>query len=339
MNCAYSRRSFEICLCLLPFITQPFVMLLREPLLQRYPVVVQIVVLLLLVLSSWLFSFLAGVALAQLIFGVPVLEMISGMGIPETRLEINLLKFMQMMNQLGAFIIPGFLFAFLVSPAVRDYLGLKRMPGLFGILSVALLMYLLLPVINELVKLNEGMSLPSGLSAVEEWMRESEKKAEELTGAFLRTTSYAGLFINLLIVGVLASVGEELLFRAVLIRLFRSWFGNVHWAVVISAFIFSAFHMQFYGFLPRFLLGLIFGYLFVWSGSLWLPIIAHFINNSSAVVVYFLVNRGAIDASVDDFGSVQSPVLLIISILLSLALLFFIFMNEKAGLRFLKRDD
>lgn len=314
-------------------------MLNREPLFKNHPAVVQLVVLFLIVLCCWLISFFAGVALARLIFGVPVLETLSEIGAPDTRLEINLMKFMQMMNQLGAFVIPGFLFAFLVSPGVREYLGLKRLPGLFGIFSVVLLMYLLLPLINELVRLNEGLSLPPGLGAVEDWMRDSEKKAEELTEAFLRTTSFTGLFINLLIVGVLASVGEELLFRAVLIRLFRSWFGNVHGAVILSAFIFSAFHLQFYGFLPRFLLGLIFGYLFVWSGSLWLPIIAHFINNSSAVVVYFLVNRGAIDVSVDDFGSVQSPELLVISIVLSLALLFFIFMNEKAGLRFLKRND
>lgn len=334
-----SRPSFKICLCLPPNHQFPFDMLKLEPIFKDHPSVVQLVVLFLIVLCCWLISFFAGVVLARLIFGVPVLETLSSIGTPDTRLEINLMKFLQMMNQLGAFVIPGFLFAFLVSPRISDYLGLRRIPGLFGILSVVLLMYLLLPLINELVRLNQGLSLPAGLGAVEEWMRNSEKKAEELTEAFLRTTSFTGLLINLLIVGVLASVGEELLFRAVLIRLFRSWFGNVHWAVVVSAFIFSAFHLQFYGFLPRFLLGLIFGYLFVWSGSLWLPIIAHFINNSSAVVVYFLVNRGAIDVSVDDFGSVQSPALLTISVLLSMALLFFIFMNEKAGLRFMKRKD
>jgi len=315
-------------------------MIRRTPLFFHQPAVVQLVVLFLLVLCFWIVSFFLGVVLSRLFFGIPVLETLSGIAIPETRNEINLLKFMQLINQFGTFLIPPFLFAFLVSTDIREYLGLQKKPNLLPVLSAIILIYLLLPVINELVRINQNMSLPSCLSAVEEWMRVSEMRAEKMTKAFMRTTSIKGLLINLLIIGVLAAVGEELLFRAVLIRVFRSWFKSSNWAVIISAFIFSAFHLQFYGFLPRFLLGLVFGYLFVWSGSLFLPIIAHFINNASAVIISFLMNRGIVEVSVDEFGKVDNPILLIISIILSIALMYFIYWYEKkADGVYLKKDN
>ncbi|MBE0638575.1 MAG: CPBP family intramembrane metalloprotease [Bacteroidales bacterium] len=313
-------------------------MLRQEPLLLRHPAFVKLFVLFLLILVMWLITFFLGVLLSRPLFGIPVMETLSGIGIPENPEEISLLKFMQVLSQLGAFVLPGLIFAFLVSFSVSEYLGLKKLPGLFSAISVVLLMYLLLPVINELVKINQAMVLPDSLHAIEEWMRTAETRAEELTKAFLNTRTIWGLVINLLIVGVIASVAEELLFRAVLIRVFRSWLGNVHIAVVLSAIIFSAFHLQFFGFLPRFVLGLIFGYLFVWSGSVWLPILAHFINNASAVMVYYLFEQGVVETPAEEFGSVESTVLLWVSIVLSLALIFFVVMNEQTGLRFLKRN-
>lgn len=244
---------------------------------------------------------------------------------------------MQAINQLGMFVIPSFVFASLVSYSVTDYLGLKRIPGGFSAMSVILLMYLLLPFITELVRINQAMALPDGLQSIETWMRDAEIRAEELTKAFLKTEGIGGLIVNLLIVGVLASIGEELLFRSVLIKLFRNWFGNVHLAIMVSSILFSAFHLQFFTFLPRLFLGLLFGYLFIWSGSLWLPILAHFINNVSAVVVYYLVDMGSIDIKVEDFGAVENSMFLWISILLSAVLMAFIFIIEKKGLRFLQK--
>ena len=150
-----------------------------------------------------------------------------------------------------------------------------------------------------------------------------------LTEAFLRNTSIPSLAVNLFMVGILASIGEELLFRAVLIPLFKDWFKNVHVAIIISSILFSAFHLQFYGFMPRFLLGMIFGYLFVWSGSVWLPIFAHFINNSSAVIVYYLVNKGSLNVEADNFGATDNHYLLLAGVLISLMLAAGIFLSEK----------
>lgn len=313
-------------------------MLFNTELFKSFSPALRLLLLVLIIIVSALITFFLGMLLVMPFMGTSVIETISAIGIPETPQEQFLLKYVQVLNQIGVFVIPSFFFAMLFSRNIYAYLGLNKLPGIFSLISVVMLMYLLLPLIHELMRLNQMMSLPESLSGVEQWMRMAEDKAEELTHAFLKTNTLSGLLGNLLIVAVLASVAEELLFRSVLVRLFRSWFGNVHVAVVLSAIIFSAFHLQFFTFLPRFLLGLIFGYLFVWSGSVWLPILAHFINNASAVMVYFLVSRGTMEVTVEEFGAVENMALLWISILLSAVLLVFIIINEKSGLIIFQRE-
>lgn len=313
-------------------------MLHQEPLMHRLPPSLKVFLLFLIVLVSALISYFTGVLLAKPFFGVSAIDVLTSGNLPESFQEISLLKFMQVLNQIGTFVIPSFVFAFLVSYSMKDYLGIERVPGLFSALSVIMLMYLLLPLIHELARINQALELPGILQGIETWMRDAEIRAEELTKTFLKTTSVWGLIINLLIVGVLASVGEELLFRSVLIKVFSNLFGNVHVAVLVSAILFSAFHMQFFTFLPRFFLGLLFGYLFIWSGSVWLPILAHFINNASAVVVYFLINKGVVGGSLEEFGAADNMMLLLISMVLSVVLLVFVFMNEKNGLAFLRKN-
>ena len=82
-----------------------------------------------------------------------------------------------------------------------------------------------------------------------------------------------------------------------------------HWGVWLTAIIFSAIHLQFYGFLPRVFLGAIFGYMYLYSGSLIYPILAHIFNNSFTVIMVYLSNQGAIDfdlESTDDVSYVAS---------------------------------
>jgi membrane protease YdiL (CAAX protease family) len=104
-------------------------------------------------------------------------------------------------------------------------------------------------------------------------------------------------------IAVLPAVGEELLFRGVIQKLFSKITRSHHWGIWISAILFSALHLQFYGFIPRLLLGAMFGYLLVWSGSLWLPILAHFINNAAAVTALFMIDHGYLNPSIEEFGA------------------------------------
>jgi len=304
-------------------------MLTTEPIFANKAPFAQLLVLLLLILSSTLLTFFVGILLAMPFYGTDVLSILVDAGNLSSESDIALMKYFQVVNQLGLFFIPVLIFSWLVSKSISSYLRLNQRPAFGSILLTLMLVFSVLPFIHWLVEINESMHLPEYLSSVEEWMKSSEESAMKLTEAFLGTTSLSGLLVNIIMIGLLAAVGEELLFRAVLVRIFGNWFNNVHVAVIVSSLLFSAFHLQFFGFLPRFVLGMFFGYLFVWSGTLWLPIFAHFMNNASAVLVYYLVNTGRIHADAEQFGATDNMLLFIFSILISAGLLALIFFTEK----------
>jgi hypothetical protein len=101
------------------------------------------------------------------------------------------------------------------------------------------------------------------------------------------------LLLNLLVCALLPAVCEEFFFRGTLQQVLQRWCKNSHVAIWLTGFIFSAIHLQIDGFLARWLLGAYLGYLLVWSGSLWLPILAHFLHNALSIIIahILLVNN------------------------------------------------
>jgi membrane protease YdiL (CAAX protease family) len=305
-------------------------------LLEGKPVLFKIFVLILLILLSTLITFFTGLLAAIPLFDASPAMLLQEAGKLQSAKDIQIMKFLQIINQLGVFIIPSLLFAWMASTQPWRYLAAHKLPDRLSVLVTALLIFTMLPTVSWLISINEQMQLPGWLSGLEAWMRSSEEQAARLTRAFLDVETYSGLAFNIFMVGVVASLGEELLFRSVMIRLFKQWFGNIHVAVIVSSILFSLFHLQFFGFLPRLMLGLVMGYLFVWSGSLWLPVIAHFVNNASAVVVYFFYFKGATDRPVEQFGNIENNYLFVLSIALSISLLLVIYLKNKREGNFLK---
>jgi membrane protease YdiL (CAAX protease family) len=206
--------------------------------------------------------------------------------------NLGYLKLFQVLQSLGMFILPPLVLAYALSNTPFQFLQLNRKPTLILVGLVGVLILVGGPLIEWFSLLNQQLVLPSWLSSLENWMRDSEDQANQITEAFLSTTSIGGLLGNLVIVAVLPAVGEELLFRGLLQNLFKRMTGNHHSAIWITAILFSALHLQFFGFLPRMLLGVLFGYLLEWTGSLWLPIIAHFINNAAGVLLFYFTGEG-----------------------------------------------
>ena len=137
--------------------------------------------------------------------------------------------------------------------------------------------------------------------------------------AFTATKSISGLLVNLLMIGVIAAVGEELIFRGLMQSLMTQMLKNPHMAILITALLFSAFHFQFFSFLPRFVLGLILGYLMYYGQSIWYPILAHFVNNAMGVIYYYFNSRGSADDMLEEIGtSTLIPVAAVISLALFL---------------------
>lgn len=270
-----------------------------------------------------------GVAFSIPFFGSGILDEIALISDYSDLRTVRALKYFQIVNQLGVFVAPAILFVILTDDDFPGYLnlnrGLKRFSVFFGFIVIAVS----LPFISWLLEVNENIHLPAFLSQVESWMRSSEDKAQQLTEAFLSTGSWGGFFVNLLMIAGLAAIGEELIFRGILVRLFKEWTHNVHLGVIIPSLLFSALHLQFYGFFGRFVLGVVLGYLFVWSGSLWVPIIVHFLNNAMAVIMSFLDQRGIISADLESFGSSANVLIIAGSLVLMIFTMSVIYLHEK----------
>lgn len=148
--------------------------------------------------------------------------------------------------------------------------------GVMAIISIS-------PLIDVLSTWNQGLQLPKSLRSIEDWMINTEKAAEVATNTLLNTDSWGGFVMNIIIIAIMAGIGEELMFRGVIQKILIGWTKNIHLGILYTAIIFSAIHFQFYGFVPRMILGMVLGYLYIWSKSLWVPVIAHAINNALTV--------------------------------------------------------
>lgn len=291
--------------------------------------VLQLVMLVSIVFVSLLVTAILGILIGIPFFGTGILENLTqGVDYSDESM-IPLLKYLQIVNQVGVFIIPPLLFAFMMNWNITGYLRLERKPLNVSWLAGGLMVILALPFLHWLADINGAIRLPEFMSGIEEWMRESERKADEMTEMFINVNTYSAFLVNLLMIAILPAVGEELLFRGVILRFLKDWTGKIHLAVFLSAFIFSSLHFQFYGFLPRFLLGVLLGYMFVWSGSLWVPILVHFINNAAAVLVIFIANRAGRTAELEEIGATSNVFYIIASALMIALLTWTIYYAEK----------
>ena len=204
------------------------------------------------------------------------------------------------MQDILAFILPAVVTMAIIYRRPFHVMGLDRAPSWLAIAIVIVFYVISLPAMNWLVEMNKAMSLPSWMAGIEQAMRTAEDSAAEVTQEMLNINSVGQLILCVLVVGVMAGLSEEMLFRGAMLRTMQDSRLGKHAVVWITAILFSAFHLQFYGFVPRMLLGVWLGYLFVWTGSLWVPIIAHTLNNSTVVLMSYLSNRGVIPEGFGD---------------------------------------
>jgi membrane protease YdiL (CAAX protease family) len=311
----------------------------KQPPFSQLPPYLRIMTLIMVMIITFLIVLALGVALSIPVFGRDILDILASASDYSDPKIIAALKYFQIVNQVGVFIAPAIIFVILTDDNFSGYLNLNKGSKGLSIIFGFLILLVSMPFINWLVQINNDLHLPAYLSRIEDWMRTSEDNAQKLTDAFLATKTIGGFAVNLLMIAVLAAVGEELIFRGILVKLFREWIGNVHLAVIIPALLFSALHLQFYGFFGRLALGIILGYLFVWSGSLWVPIAVHFLNNAMAVIVSYLDQRGLISINLESFGSSQNIYIITGSFLLIIFSMAAIFLHERGFFKSLVKKN
>lgn len=264
------------------------------------------------------FQFL-GAFVAAWIYDFSISEILT-MGAFDDPVYVAASKLMQILGAVGTFIIPAFLFSYLYVGDIFSYYQFRNKLGAVPLLLTLLMIVAVVPFINYLAELNLKMEFP--VKSVERILRTLENEGEVIMQAFMATRTMGGFMVNLFMIGILASVGEELIFRGLLQRLLFDMVKNVHVAIIITAILFSAFHFQFFSFLPRLILGLILGYLMFWGRSIWFPILAHFVNNTMGVFYYYFYARGSAGDMLEEIGtSSYVPIAAVISLLV-FALLF-----------------
>lgn len=209
-----------------------------------------------------------------MILGSVIVQIILHGGITTPRVRIA-----TVFQDITFFILPAIVTAIIVCRQPADFLMIRHSPGLVQLLLTIATIIAAVPMMNYIIEWNMSLHLPESLSNVEEWMKASEESAAKFTDTLLGGTGISSFIVAVLIVGVLAGFSEEIFFRGTIQRLFITSKVNIHLAVWVTAFIFSAIHCQFYGFVPRLLLGVFFGYAVAWSGNLWLGVAGHFTNN------------------------------------------------------------
>lgn len=203
--------------------------------------------------------------------------------------NIFLIKLMQLIISVFIFIVPPLLLSYFEGGNLLNNLNLRKIIKRQNVLLIILIMLFsqILVAVSMQWNLEIINSLKSFIPSLVESMKLMEENAKTITDAFLKMGNTSDLLFNLFLIAFIPAIGEEMVFRGVLQKKLHSILQSPHLAIFVSSFIFSAIHMQFFGFLPRLILGIILGYLFYYSKNLWMPIIAHFINNALAVLIMY----------------------------------------------------
>ncbi len=293
----------------------------------------KLVFLFMMIFMGMIIITIVGLALALPFYGYEAFSILMGNHDLKNPQHLAFLRYVQIVSHFAMFIIPALLYAKLFESGSLQFFALRRKQSWLIILIGGFSMIVLLPFVNWLGDINAAMKLPDSMKELEKWMLESENTAEKMIMAFVSETQWHVLLVNLFMVAIIPAIGEEFIFRGIIMRKLREWFGNIHIAVFVSAFIFSAFHVQFYGFLPRIFLGMLLGYMFVWSGSLWLPMFAHFFNNGFAIVIAWMHQSGYITQDMDSFGNFSNePGILLLTTSMAFTVLAILwYLNKKTN--------
>ena len=229
--------------------------------------------------------------------------------------DLKNLQITQIISGVVGFLMPAVVYAMLVQEKPWIYLGFNKLPiwSLLGIVA----MFTIIPFLSLVTDWNDSISFPESMSAIEEQMRSLQARSEEVIKLFIGQGS---LFSSLMIVALLAAVSEELLFRSVIQKGLIKLFKNAHVAIIVTALVFSAFHGDFFGFFPRFILGIMLGYMFWMSGSIFPSMLMHFVNNATIVILYYLNTRGFSNIDVEHFGSTDNVLVIILSLITTVAI-------------------
>ncbi len=281
--------------------------------------------LVLIFTACFIFSTLLSLGAVYLLYGPETLHTLTDQS--SGSLYSGALRWMQGINHAGSFLVTSLIFIYLAeTPKGKNHLK-GSIPDGSQLWLIVLLILTATPWIAYVYEWNRNLHLPFA-EGMQQRLMMYEEKTENIINRMLADTTTAGFLGNLFVMALLPAIGEEFLFRGIIQRLFYKWWGNFHVAIWITALLFSIMHLSFSGLLPRLMLGAIFGYLFYFTRNIWLPVFAHFLNNSMALGAAFLEKRNLSETHYEDFGYFSSPWINLLSIILTFIILAWFAMNR-----------
>jgi membrane protease YdiL (CAAX protease family) len=288
---------------------------------ERHPLY-EVCVLVIFVFIGLFVGYFIGVMIALAILGFDMATFQSLLTNPTANpASWNMIMLLQAVPALGAFVIAPLIFIQVFTNRPVQSLNSHKYVWLIPALLTVFLVISFMPFNALFIEWNSQMNLPGWLEGLEQWMQQKETALKELTEYLTSFNTLPQLLIGFVVIALIPAIGEELLFRGLLQPRMYRLTGNIHAAIWITGFIFSAIHLQFYGLIPRMLLGVLFGYLYVWSGNLWYPIIGHFTNNGFTLLMIYLHNRKTIDIDIEATSSVPVGTALLAGVV-TLSILF-----------------
>jgi membrane protease YdiL (CAAX protease family) len=258
-----------------------------------------LLIFILLTIGVILIGYLIASAIVISLYGLDTILDIGRLNFTNPNVE-NALWIIQILSTTIPIFVASVVFAYRIVKKPEEYLKLtSAIPGLLW-LVVFCVMVISTPLIECLSNFNQKLVLPHFLDGVQRWMRETEDQAIKLTALLLQMKTIPSMIFKLIVVGLLTAIVEEFMFRGCIQTIFTKWTKNYHIAIWVTAALFSAFHMEFFGFLPRMMLGVLFGYFVVWSGSIWTAVWGHFINNGTAVVASYMYQNKMVKINPED---------------------------------------
>jgi len=261
-----------------------------------------------------------GLLVAQLITGISIFgnaSALSNLNNPEVILA---LKITQLFSAIGTFLLPPLIAAYLFSDNVADYIGASKKISVPQIILAIILLLCIQPFVNWMSMVNQGIKMPDW---IENMLNSPGGSAQKIGEALMKGNSMMELLLSLVIISIIPAISEELIFRGVIQKLFIDLSRNKHFGIILTAILFSAMHMDIAGFLPRFALGAILGYMYLWSGSIYLSIVAHFTNNLLAFLMELGQKNNMLSFNPDHLGIVQGQEMVLgASVFLTWGLLF-----------------
>jgi uncharacterized protein len=207
------------------------------------------------------------------------------------------------------FIFSGYLYIKMIEAKDLNFLNFEKIPSVLIFILMFLAQLAFSPINGFFQSINEKMTFPPFLKGLEATLKGMEESMADMVAYLTVFDTPTKLIVAIIVIAVFAGIGEELIFRGLVQRKLIKAFQNHHAAIWVAAILFSAIHMQFYGFLPRMFLGALFGYFYFWTGNIWVPIAGHIFNNTLAIVLVHLVKIKAINADIEKLDKVPMPAL------------------------------